>query len=293
MYTLEDDQETSARLRKRDFVNAPGSQPPSDTGGAASGPPGDVRQHTSSSFIQAFSPRQITSSFKQLTTPGKTATTAGSGGKRVALAALTVACIGVFFTALDQTVVVTALPQIIEDPGINISIAQIDHAAWIVSAYLLGFIIAMPLMGRVSDIYGRRRILLLCLFIFGFGSVLCGLAPFFGENIDLSLLGAIGIDTSSPGLIFLISARFLQAIGGGAVVPVAMAIVSDFYGQERRGLALGIIGAVTEAGGVVGPLYGALVVQHFDWTYIFYFNAPIVLALMAAAWFIIPRGKRL
>src|SRR2546430_5655822 len=153
MYTLEDDQETSARLRKRDFVNAPGSQAPSDTGGAASGPPGDVRQHTGSSFIQAFSPRQITSSFKQLTTPGKTATTAGTAGKRVALAALTVACIGVFFTALDQTVVVTALPQIIEDPGINISIAQIDHAAWIVSAYLLGFIIAMPLMGRVSDIF--------------------------------------------------------------------------------------------------------------------------------------------
>src|SRR5205807_7058804 len=174
---------------------------------------------------------------------------------RVALAALIIACIGVFITALDQTVVVTALPKIIADPGINIPFTQLDHAAWIVSAYLLGFIIAMPLMGRVSDIYGRRRILLLCLFIFGAGSVLCGLAPTFGQNIDLSFLGAIGIDTSSPGLIFLISARFVQAIGGGAVVPVAMAIVSDFYGQERRGLALGIVGAVTEAGGGVGPVY--------------------------------------
>src|SRR5438270_6642117 len=151
----------------------------------------------------------------------------------------------------------------------------------------------MPLMGGVSDIYGRRRILLLCLFIFGAGSVLCGLAPTFGQNIDLSFLGAIGIDTSSPGLIFLISARFVQAIGGGAVVPVAMAIVSDFYGQERRGLALGIIGAVTEAGGVVGPLYGALIVQHLDWTDIFYFNVPIVIALIIATWFIIPKGKRL
>ena len=177
MYTLEDDQETSARLRKRDFVNAPGSQAPSDTGGAASESPGDARQHTGSSFIQSFSPQQITSSFKQLTTPGKTGATAGTPGKRVALAALTVACIGVFFTALDQTVVVTALPQIIEDPGINISIAQIDHAAWIISAYLLGFIIAMPLMGRVSDIFGRRRIFLLCLSIFGIGSIFCGLAP--------------------------------------------------------------------------------------------------------------------
>src|SRR5258707_4095939 len=293
MYTLEDDQETSARLRKRDFVNAPGSQAPSDTGGAASGPPGDARQHTGSSFIQSFSPRQITSSFKQLTTPGKTAATAGTTGKRVAVAALILACIGLFFTALDQTVVVTALPQIIEDPGINMSIAQIDHAAWIISTYLLGFSIAMPLMGRLSDIFGRRRIFLLCLSIFGIGSIFCGLAPWLGQNVDLSFLSAFGIDTSSSGLIWLISARFFQAIGGGAVVPVAMAIVSDFYGQERRALALGIIGAVTEAGGVMGPLYGALIVQHLGWTYIFYFNAPIVLALMVGAWFLIPKGKRL
>ena len=314
MYTLEDDSETSASLRKRNFVNAPGTQALSDTGGAANEPPGDVPQasragaspaptihaavgdappHSDSSFIQSFSPRQITSSFKQLTMPGKNVAAAGSTGKRAALAALTVACIGVFFTALDQTVVVTALPQIIEDPGINISIAQIDHAAWIISAYLLGFVIAMPLMGRVSDIFGRRRIFLLCLSIFGVGSIFCGLAPWLGQNVDLSFLGVLGIDTSSSGLIWLIAARFFQAIGGGAVVPVAMAIVSDFYGLDRRALALGIIGAVTEAGGVLGPLYGAVIVQHFGWTYIFFFNAPIVFVLMIAAWFLIPKGKRL
>src|SRR5258706_7263823 len=224
MYTLEDDQETSASLRKRNFVNSPDAQAPVDTGGAAGAPPADAPQQSGSSFIRPFSPRQITSSFKQLTTPGKNAAAVGSGGKRVALAALTVACIGVFFTALDQTVVVTALPQIIEDPGINISIAQIDHAAWIISAYLLGFIIAMPLMWRVSDIFGRRRIVLLCLSIFGIGSIFCGLAPWLGQNVDLSFLSAFGIDTSSSGLIWLISARFFQAIGGGAGVPVPTAI---------------------------------------------------------------------
>jgi MFS family permease len=72
-----------------------------------------------------------------------------------------------------------------------------------------------------------------------------------------------------------------------------MAIVSDFYGKKRLALALGLIGAVTEAGGVMGPLYGALIVQHLGWTYIFYFNAPIVVGLMIGAWFCIPRGKRL
>ena len=303
MYTLEDDQETSARLRKRDFFGASSTSPlPQDAGSgeahdAVAGQflePADQLDDGSSTTTRIprlFSPKQITSSFKRLTTPGKSIGSAK--GKRAALAAMIVACVGVFLTAMDQTVVVTALTKIIADPGINISFTHLDHAAWIVSAYLLGFIIAMPLMGRVSDIYGRRRILILCLLIFGTGSVLCALAPTFGQNIDLSFLGGIGIDTSSPGLIFLIAARFIQAIGGGAVVPVAMAIVSDFYGQERRGLALGIVGAVTEAGGVVGPLYGALIVQHLDWTDIFYFNVPIVIGLIIATWFIIPKGKRL
>ncbi len=285
MYTLEDDQETSARLRKRDFANTPAVLEDQGKGGPGAQAP------SSPSFAHHFSPEQITSSFKKLTTPNQSV--ANKHDKRVALAALTIACIGVFFTALDQTVVVTALPKIIADPGINISFTQIDHAAWIISAYLLGFVIAMPLMGRVSDIYGRRRILLLCLSIFGIGSIFCGLAPTLGQVSDLSFLSNFGIDTSSPGLIWLISARFVQSIGGGAVVPVAMAIVSDFYGQERRALALGIIGAVTEAGGVMGPLYGALIVQHLGWTYIFYLNAPIVLALMVGAWFLIPRGTRL
>jgi MFS family permease len=285
MYTLEDDQETSARLRKRDFTNAPAVPVDQGSGGPDAQAPG------SPPHAHRFSPEQITSSFKKLTTPKQPV--ANKYDRRVALAALTIACISVFFTALDQTVVVTALPRIIADPGINIPFTQLDHAAWIISAYLLGFVIAMPLMGRVSDIYGRRRILLLCLSIFGIGSIFCGLAPTLGQLTDLSFLNSFGIDTSSPGLIWLISARFVQSIGGGAVVPVAMAIVSDFYGQERRALALGIIGAVTEAGGVMGPLYGALIVQNLGWTYIFYLNAPIVLALMVGAWILIPRGTRL
>ena len=306
MYTLEDDQETSSRLRKGDSAGVPFTSPLMEDAGAGGADgtvagqfldpadrPDEVNQPTAT-LPRIFSPKQITSSFKRLTTPGKNVGGLGSTkAKRAAMAAMIVACVGVFLTAMDQTVVVTALIKIIADPGINIPFTHLDHAAWIISAYLLGFVIAMPLMGRVSDIYGRRRILILCLSIFGVGSVLCALAPAFGENIDLSFLGGIGLDTSSPGLIFLIAARFIQAIGGGAVVPVAMAIVSDFYGQERRGLALGIIGAVTEAGGVVGPLYGALIVQHLDWKAIFWFNVPIVIGMIIAAWFIIPKGRRL
>jgi MFS family permease len=285
MYTLEDDQETTASLHKRDLANM--ATVPEERGFES------VNERTpGSSLTTEHSIReQITNSFKKLISPEQHIT--NKRERRAALAALIIACIGVFITALDQTVVVTALPKIIADPGINIPFTQLDHAAWIISAYLLGFIIAMPLMGRVSDIYGRRRIFLLCLGIFGIGSMLCGLAPTLGQSMDLSFLSSLGVDVSSPGLIFLIAARFIQAIGGGAVVPVAMAIVSDFYGKERLALALGTIGAVTEAGGVMGPLYGALIVQHLGWTYIFYLNAPIVLALMVGAWFLIPKGKRL
>src|SRR5438270_1108850 len=276
MYTLEDDKETTSSLRKRDLLASSQTQ---GAAGSSNGETGDGQRLSLSA--------QVTNTFKQITTPTK----AQSGGKGVALAALTMACIGVFFTAMDQTVVVTALPPIVNDR--HIGGGKLDHAAWIISAYLLGFVIAMPLMGRVSDIYGRRRIFILCLGIFGAGSILCGLAPVFGQMSDLGFLNAINVDTSSPGLIWLIAARFIQAVGGGAVVPVAMAIAGDFYGQERRALALGVIGAVTEAGGVIGPLYGAIIVQQFGWQYIFFLNVPIVIALMIAAWMLIPKGTRL
>ena len=174
MYTLEDDRETTSSLRKRDFDGT--LQAPDSSGGAATG----ALHHPSLST-------QVTSSFKKITTPAQPQV----GGKGVALGALTIACIGVFFTAMDQTVVVTALPPIAND--LNIGVTKLDHAAWIISAYLLGFVIAMPLMGRVSDIYGRRRIFLLCLSIFGIGSILCGLAPVFGQMWDLGFFSRIDL----------------------------------------------------------------------------------------------------
>lgn len=207
--------------------------------------------------------------------------------------ALLAASIAVFLTALDQTVVVTALPQIITD--LSIPINQIDRAAWIISGYLLGYVIIMPLMGRVSDLYGRRRVLIICLCIFAAGSLLCGLAPLiggsdFGTQV-VTPLQNLGLNIDSPGLIWLVAARFLQAAGGGAVVPVAMAIAGDFYGWERRGLAIGLIGMVTEAGGVLGPLYGSLIVQLSGWPLIFYLNLPIVAILLFLVWRFIPAHR--
>src|SRR3989454_4356951 len=211
--------------------------------------------------------------------------------RSAAMLALLTACAAVFLTALDQTVVVTALPQIITD--LQIPVVQLDRAAWIVSGYLLGYVIAMPLMGRVSDMYGRRRILFICLGIFALGSLFCGLAPILGNTIDVSFLQNFGLDVDSPGLIWLVAARFVQAAGGGAVVPVAMAVAGDFYGEERRSVALGLIGMVTEAGGVLGPLYGSIIVQYWGWPTIFYLNLPIVAVLLIFIWRFIPPGAHL
>jgi MFS family permease len=214
-----------------------------------------------------------------------------------ALLALLAACSAVFLTALDQTVVVTALPSIIAD--LQISTTQLDRAAWIITGYLLGYLIAMPLMGRISDIYGRRRVFMICLSIFGFGSLFCGLAPILGDNIDISFLQHLGINVAAPGdfsdpsmltpgLVWLVAARFVQAAGGGAIIPIAMAVAGDYYGEKQRSLALGLIGMVTETGGVLGPLYGSVIVQNWGWQAIFYINLPIVFVLMIAIWLFVP-----
>jgi MFS family permease len=211
--------------------------------------------------------------------------------RTAAMLALLAACAAVFLTALDQTVVVTALPQIITD--LQIPVVRLDRAAWIVSGYLLGYVIAMPLMGRVSDMYGRRRVFIICLSVFALGSLFCGLAPILGNAVDLSFLGNLGINVDIPSLTWLVAARFVQAAGGGAVVPLAMAVAGDFYGEERRGIALGLVGMVTEAGGVLGPLYGSIIVQTWGWQAIFYLNLPIVALLLFFIWRLIPPAARL
>lgn len=236
--------------------------------------------------------------------PGKTpavSTTVNKAraiGNTAALLAMLAACSAVFLTALDQTVVVTVLPSITTD--LQIPLQQLDRAAWIISAYLLGYVIAMPLMGRISDLYGRRLVFIICLSVFGVASLFCGLATTLGDQVDITFLQRFGVNVAAPGalgdpsmlqpgLVWLVAARFVQAAGGGAIIPVAMAVAGDYYGARQRALALGLVGMVTETGGVLGPLYGAAIVQAFSWRMIFYLNVPLVLILIALIlWLIRP-----
>ena len=174
---------------------------------------------------------------------------------------LTVVGLGAFVTALDQTVVVTALPSILLD--LQVPFYELDRAAWIVTAYLLGYTVAMPLIGRMGDIYGYSRVYQGGLVVFTIGTALVAV---------------------SPNLEWMVGARVVQALGGGATVPIGLAIASTTLPLRQRGMALGIIIAAAEGGSMLGPAYGGAIINFLDWRWIFWLNIPqsavLILALM-------------
>ena len=174
---------------------------------------------------------------------------------------LGILCLGVFSTALDQTVVVAALPSVMVD--LEIPLADLDRASWIVTAYLVAYTVAMPLAGRLSDVYGRVRMFQAALVLFAIGSAFVALAP---------------------NLSWVVSARVLQAIGGGATVPIGLAMAVGAVAPQKRGIALGLVAASAEAGSVLGPLYGGAIIELIGWRWIFWLDVPqsfILIALLA------------
>ena len=174
---------------------------------------------------------------------------------------LLLAGLGVFFAADDQTSVVAVLPDMIEDVGLVQD--RFYRAAWIVNGYILGYVVAMPLMGRIADAYGRARIFSLALVLFCAGSAWVAV---------------------SDGLTMLSIARGVQAIGGGAVVPVSMALVMQHASPGRRALGLGAMAAASEAGGLIGPLWGGGIAELLGWRALFWINLPMCLPIAVAMW---------
>ena len=168
---------------------------------------------------------------------------------------------GAFITALDQTVVITALPAIMTD--LKIPILRLETVIWVVTVYLLGYTASMPLLGRLADVHGYRRVYLLSLAVFAIGTALVALAgqwPWFDAYLE-------------P-LDQVIAARVIQAIGGGGVVPVSLAIAAGLVSPAQRGLALGIVAGAAEAGSMLGPAYGGAVIEIWGWRSIFWLNLP-------------------
>ena len=178
------------------------------------------------------------------------------------MAVLAVVGFGVFVAADDLTVVSTMLRPIIGDLGIVLP-DGLDDAAWIVNAYLIAYIAVMPFSGRLSDIFGRRRVYLAALAVFLIGSIIIPQTNTLGP--------------------FLFG-RVLTAIGGGALGPIGMAVVGDAFAEARRARALGILGAIDTLGWVWGPLFGAMLVRFLSWQWQFYLNVPLAIIGMVAAW---------
>jgi len=187
--------------------------------------------------------------------------TAAAGTGRRTRALLALAAVAVAFAAADTYVVVLALPDLMA--GVGLSVDQLQQAAPIVSGFLLGYVAMLPLIGRISDVRGRVPVLTAGLVVFAAGS----------------LVTALAYDLPS-----LVVGRFLQGVGGGALVPATLALVADLYPVERRGVPLGLVSAVQEIGSVLGPLLGAVVLAVADWRAIFGLNLVVggVLAVAVA-----------
>ena len=165
----------------------------------------------------------------------------------------TCAGLGLLMYAIDSTAVVVAFPNFIKDFGTNVL-----WAAWTISIYLVAVTSVMPLIGKLSDTYGRKKVFLISLILFTTSSLACGLAP----NINA-----------------LIAFRFLQGIGGASFLPTAAGIVSDQF-PEHRQRAIGLFTSVFQIGGIIGPNLGGWIVSRYSWRYIFYINLPIGITLI-------------
>jgi EmrB/QacA subfamily drug resistance transporter len=157
--------------------------------------------------------------------------------------------LGMLLAALDQTIVGTALPTIVGKLG------GIDHYSWVVTAYLLASTASTPLYGKISDLYGRRPILLFAILTFMIGSLAAG---------------------ASQNMTELIIFRGVQGLGAGGLMTLAFTIISDVVSPRERGRYMGLFGAVFGLSSVAGPLVGGYFAEH-DWRWIFYINVPLAI----------------
>ncbi len=173
-----------------------------------------------------------------------------------------VVSVALFMASVDQTIVATALGTLQHDLH-----ARVNWSSWTITIYALGQILVMPLAGRVSDQYGRRRVFICAIVLFTTASLCCGLAN------DIYVLVAL---------------RAIQAIGGGAFMPAATGIVSDQFGPDRD-RAIGLFTSIFPIGGIVGPVLGGVFVTYWSWRGIFLVNVPIGIVLFGLALAFIPR----
>ena len=176
--------------------------------------------------------------------------------------------LAMFLSALEQTIVAPALA------AIGRSLNDIENLSWVVTAYLLSATVATPLFGKLSDIYGRRAMMLIAVAIFLLGSLACALAPTMGV---------------------LIAARALQGLGGGGILPLAQTVIADILTPRERPIFQSYSSVMFMTASILGPLAGGFLTDYLHWSFIFWIMLPlgaVALAMTDRALKLIPRNDR-
>ncbi len=176
--------------------------------------------------------------------------------------------LAMFLSALEQTIVAPALP------AIGRSLGNVDDLSWIITSYLLALTATTPLFGKLSDIYGRRTVLMLAIGIFVLGSIACALAPT---------------------IWMLVLARGLQGIGGGGLLPIAQTIIADLLSPRERPVIQGRTSIMFMSASILGPVLGGFLTDHLHWSLIFWINVPlgiVALVMTERALRRLPRNDR-
>jgi EmrB/QacA subfamily drug resistance transporter len=189
-------------------------------------------------------------------------TTAAAVDPRARLQIFFAVLLGLFLAALDQTVVGTALPRIVTDLHGN------DIYTWAFTGYLLTATVSGPIYGKLSDLFGRRPILLFAIALFLVGSALCGQAREMWQFVAF---------------------RSLQGLGSGALFPVALAVIGDLFEPRERGKYQGFFGAMFGVSSLIGPAIGGVITDTVGWPWVFYVNLPIGFVVFAVIWRLLPR----
>lgn len=178
---------------------------------------------------------------------------------------------GIFMGAIDTGIITPARPLIQSNLGVDAK-----TGIWMITIYTLAYAASIPIMGKLADKFGRKYVYLICITLFGTGSLFCGLSESFG------------------GFSLLLCARVVQAIGGGGILPIATAEFGTSFPENKRGMALGLVGGVYGIANIFGASAGSLILDIFgknNWQFIFYINIPITLFILAAGFLTLENAK--
>lgn len=180
--------------------------------------------------------------------------------KKSQLFVLIMFLLGIFIGAMDTGIVSPARAVVASSFGIGA-----DTSIWMITIYTLAYAVSMPISGKLSDRYGKKKLFIYSIVIFGVGSTLCGLSDFFGSYN------------------MLLTSRVIQAIGGGGIMPIATAYIGSSFPLEKRGTALGLVGAIYGVATTLGPTIGSAIldmVGNSNWGVLFFINVPICIIVL-------------